>query len=258
MNLTAKQTKTAEKPKTLLPVDDPNFLTNREISWLEFNRRVLEEALNDQTPLLERLKFLSIFSTNLDEFFMIRVSGLKEQIAESISNPSPDGMSAAEQLREIRELVRPMVEQQANCLREEVLPQLAEHGIKISTYKELGSSDKKKLDDYFLKNIFPVLTPQAVDISHPFPYVSNLSLNLGLIVEPDKTVSHGKTRTSLQPKPFRADKIAAEYFTADSGQCRRNEFCIVGRTRCGKCTSSFPEYETGQMFFVSFDARCRR
>ncbi len=193
MNPIAQKTKIAqEKTENLLSVGDPRFLTNRELSWLEFNRRVLEEALDDQTPLLERLKFLSIFSTNLDEFFMIRVAGLKEQIAEGIHNPSADGMSAAEQLREIRELVRPMVDQQMICLHNEVLPQLADEGIKICSYKDLKAGEKTKLDEYFLKNVFPVLTPQAVDESHPFPYVSNLSLNLGLMVEPDRSLSHGK------------------------------------------------------------------
>ena len=195
MNPIAKKIESdREKPENLLAVDDPKFLTNRELSWLEFNRRVLEEALDESTPLLERLKFLAIFSTNLDEFFMIRVSGLKEQIAEGISNPSPDGMTAAQQLSGIHDLVRPMVEQQTLCLQKEILPRLAEAGIEISSYKKLKSDERKKLDDFFLKNVFPVLTPQAVDESHPFPYVSNLSLNLGLIVEPDKSFDHGKLK----------------------------------------------------------------
>lgn len=165
---------------------DEKLLFNRELSWLEFNRRVLDEALDSSAPLLERLKFLSIFSTNLDEFFMIRVAGLKEQIEEDVNELSPDGMTATEQLRQLRARLLPMLEQQMNCLNNEILPQLEELGVKICEYETLTKEQKKRIDAYFLKNIFPVLTPQAVDSSHPFPYVSNLSLNLGLFVEPTK------------------------------------------------------------------------
>ncbi len=248
MNPTAKQTKTAEKPKNLLSVDDPNFLTNREISWLEFNRRVLEEALNDQTPLLERLKFLSIFSTNLDEFFMIRVSGLKEQIAEGINYPSSDGMSAAEQLREIRELVQPMVNQQIKCLHEEVLPQLAENGIKIFAYKELGGGDKKKLDDYFLKNVFPVLTPQAVDISHPFPYVSNLSLNLGLIVEPDRNFNHGKLEYLYHQSRFVRIKLPPNISRLIPVNNEETNFALLGELAAANVRHLFPNMKPNKCY----------
>jgi polyphosphate kinase len=165
-------------PESLL--HDRRFLFNRELSWLEFNRRVLQEALNDANPILERLKFLSIFSTNLDEFFMIRVSGLKEQMAENVAELSPDGMTVAEQLKEIRDRLRPMLAEQMMCLQEDVLPRLAAEGITIWSYDSLNEIERKTLDEYFLNYVFPVLTPQAVDASHPFPYVSNLSLNLGL------------------------------------------------------------------------------
>ena len=110
----------------MLSVENPKYLFNRELSWIEFNKRVLEQALNEKTPLLERLKFLSIFSTNLDEFFMIRVSGLKEQISEGIFELSPDGLSAAEQLSEIYKLLSPLISEQMRCLHTEILPQLAE------------------------------------------------------------------------------------------------------------------------------------
>lgn len=186
-------------PESLL--HDRRFLFNRELSWLEFNRRVLEEALDKNNYLLERLKFLSIFSTNLDEFFMIRISGLKEQIAENVIELSPDGLNAGEQLREIRENLRPMLEEQMRCLNDEILPQLAENGITIFRYELLSDDEKQRLNEYFLKNIFPILTPQAVDGSHPFPYISNLSLNLGLMVEPDKNLSEGRLkRLFTQPR----------------------------------------------------------
>ncbi len=181
-----------EKNQIIMSVDNPRYLFNRELSWLAFNMRVLEESLDEKNPLLERLKFLSIFSNNLDEFFMIRVSGLKEQVSEGIFKLSPDGLSAAEQLGEIRKRLSPMLAEQMSCLHDEILPRLAEKGVEICSYKTLKIAERKIADDYFLKNVFAVLTPQAVDISHPFPYISNLSLNLGLMVEPEKNSHSGK------------------------------------------------------------------
>ncbi len=160
------------------------LLFNRELSWLEFNRRVLDEALDKSHPLLERLKFLSIFSTNLDEFFMIRVSGLKEELEEEVAEPSPDGMTPAEQLREISARLRPMLDVQMRCLKEEILPGLERLGVRITSYKDLNKQERQAADAYFMEKVFPILTPQAVDPGHPFPYVSNLSLNLCLMVEP--------------------------------------------------------------------------
>ncbi len=165
-------------------VNQKQLLFNREMSWLEFNRRVLDEALDATQPLLERLKFLSIFATNLDEFFMIRVSGLKEELEEGVTELSPDGMTPAEQLNEISVRLRPLLEAQAVCLQDEVLPQLAAHDIHIISYGDLKRRERETADKYFMEKVFPILTPQAVDPGHPFPYVSNLSLNLGVMVEP--------------------------------------------------------------------------
>lgn len=159
-------------------------LLNRELSLLEFFRHVLEEGLDDRNPLLERLRFLTIFSSIVDEFFMIRVSGLKEEVEEGWVQPSPDGMTAAEQLREIRHRLRPMIAEQMRCLNEEILPELAQRGIVITPYADLSPQERCKVDDYFEQCVFPVLTPMAVDPAHPFPYISGLSLNLGLMVEP--------------------------------------------------------------------------
>ena len=184
----AKTTKEKiELPESLLY--HKNLLFNRELSWLEFNRRVLEEALDQEQPLLERLKFLSIFSANLDEFFMIRVSGLKDQLEDDTVELSPDGMTPTEQLKEIRERLLPMLDRQMSCLCEDVLPKLEAEGIVIKPYKSLTDEEKHELTIYFMQNVFPVLTPQAVDPSHKFPYISNLSLNLGLIIEPDEPSS---------------------------------------------------------------------
>lgn len=160
-----------------------HLLLNRELSWLEFNRRVLEEAQDARHPLLEKLKFLSIFSTNLDEFFMVRVSGLQEAM-EAGAEASPDGMKPAEQLKEIGKRLRPLLGLQTRCLETEILPALADEGIVIKPFRELNKREKRVANDYFLERVFPILTPQAVDPGHPFPYISNLSLNLGVMVGP--------------------------------------------------------------------------
>ena len=181
---TAETAARLELPASLL--HDRRFLFNRELSWLEFNRRVLQEAADDKHPLLERLKFLAIFSTNLDEFFMIRVSGLKEQFEDRQSESlSPDGMTPPEQLRQIGEKLRPLLDEQMRLLQDDVLPKLDAAGIHVCSYRKLSADEKKRADNYFVENVFPVLTPQAVDASHPFPYISNLSLNLGVVLEPE-------------------------------------------------------------------------
>lgn len=161
------------------------LLFNREASWLEFNRRVLEEALDKSQPLLERVKFMSIFSTNLDEFFMIRVSGLKEQVDEGVTDLSLDGLTPAAQLKLINERLRPMLAEQVRYFKEELLSELSSQNIVISPYRALSDRERRMLNAYFMENVFPVLTPQAVDPSHPFPYISNLSLNLGVMIEPN-------------------------------------------------------------------------
>ncbi len=164
-----------------LPASELFF--NREASLLEFHRRVLEEALDRTNPPLERLKFLSIFSSNIDEFFMIRVSGLKEEFEEEVDQLSLDGMTPGEQLQMIRERVIPMVAEQQRCLTQEILPQLKSEGIAVVSYSSLSAAEKKALDTYYEEKVFPILTPLAVDPTHPFPYISPLSLNLGLVVQ---------------------------------------------------------------------------
>lgn len=182
-----KDQNSGQHPVTLPPTLflSRKLLFNREASWLEFNCRVLEEALDQSQPLLERVKFMSIFSANLDEFFMIRVSGLKEQIDEGVTDLSLDGLTPAAQLKLINERLRPMLVQQVACFKNDLLPSLASHGIVITPYRALSDRERRALSIYFMENVFPVLTPQAVDPSHPFPYISNLSLNLGVMIEPN-------------------------------------------------------------------------
>src|SRR6185436_20717649 len=156
---------------------------NRDLSQLEFFKRVLEEAADDSLPVLERLKFLAVFNSNLDEFFMVRVSGLKEMLEIKDIGPMPGELTPLEQLKVIRERVLPMVEEQVRCLRDSVLPELMKQGIEIVKYGSLSDLEQRMLHQYFMKNIFGVLTPLAVDPAHPFPHIANLSLNIGLTVE---------------------------------------------------------------------------
>jgi polyphosphate kinase len=163
-------------------LSDPDLYLNRELSWLEFNRRVLAQATDSKVPLLERLRFLSIFSDNLDEFFMIRVSGLKRQVAAGVSRRTPDGRTPAEQLHDIAARLSPMVTSAQDCLHDQVLPLLARNGVSVRPIAELSDAERRWLDDYYEREVFPVLTPLAVDPGHPFPYISNLSLSLAVML----------------------------------------------------------------------------
>jgi polyphosphate kinase len=170
---------------------DPNYYISREVSWLEFNRRVLHEALDERTPLLEALKFLSIFSANLDEYFMVRVAAIKQQIEAQVNPRSPDGLTPAEQLQAISTTLRPMVIQQHHTFAHRLRSQMAQKGIRLLNYSNLTQAQRHYLQHYFDEQIFPVLTPLAVDPGHPFPYISNLSLNLAVVVEdPQTQITH--------------------------------------------------------------------
>ncbi|MEP6673375.1 MAG: polyphosphate kinase 1 [Chthoniobacter sp.] len=159
-----------------------HFLS-RELSWLAFNQRVLDEALNPANPLLERVKFFTITSSNLDEFFEVRVAGLKQQVESDIVERSVDGKTASETLRAIRKKVRQMIEQQYRCWREELLPALSKNGIHILDYEHLSDSDRNWVEQYYRANVRPVLTPLGIDPSHPFPQLLNKSLNIVVQVE---------------------------------------------------------------------------
>ena len=162
--------------------DDPSLYINREVSWLQFNWRVLEEAIDGRHPLLERVKFLAIFANNLDEFFMIRVSGLLRQIAGGVLEAPPDGMTPSEQLTAIHQTLTVQLEQLAACWRDDILPQLRDADIHIHAYSDLQPAQRALLRQYFEREIFPALTPLAFDPAHPFPHISNLSFNLAVVV----------------------------------------------------------------------------
>ena len=155
---------------------------NRELSWLQFNARVLAQALDPSTPLLERLRFLIIFHTNLDEFFMIRVSGIKQQIAAGVDSLSIDGLTPKQQLARVWQEVTPSVDAAQRCLTGEVLPALAQHGIEIVPLASLPTRERRWADEFYEREVYPILTPLAVGSTHPFPFISNLSLNLALMV----------------------------------------------------------------------------
>jgi polyphosphate kinase len=165
-------------------LDDPSLYINRELSWLEFNRRVLEEAQDASVPLLERLKFLAIFESNLDEFFMVRVGGLEQKVHSGIAYGSgADRMPVKEQLERIGQIVRDMTDQTYHCFMEDVLPALEREGIVLLAPKDLTEMHRKHLAELFRREIFPVLTPLAVDPGHPFPHLLNKSLNLAVILQ---------------------------------------------------------------------------
>ncbi|MEN3314359.1 MAG: polyphosphate kinase [Acidimicrobiaceae bacterium] len=172
---------------------------NRDLSWLDFAARVLTLAEDDHQPLLERAKFLAIFSDGLDEFFQVRVAGLKEQVAAGLGATGPDGMSPTEQLRAIRERVHGLFARQGRVFLDGVAPALGEAGIVLSDWESLDDDDREFLVKAFHERIFPVLTPLAVDPGHPFPYISNMSLNLAVTVQDAKTGEHRFARVKVPP-----------------------------------------------------------
>ena len=160
---------------------------NRELSWLEFNDRVLQIAEDPDTPLLERLKFCAIWSTNLDEFFMVRVAGLQDVVEAGIDAPGKDGLNAAETIERIHGVVGSQQGRVCRCLHRALMPELAEHGIRVVALDEVPAKSRKDLEDRFQRQIFPVLTPLAVGLGRPFPYISNLSLSLAVRVRDPET-----------------------------------------------------------------------
>jgi polyphosphate kinase len=173
---------TTEPAATPADLEDPALYYNRELSWMQFNARVLELAEDPAVPLLERVKFCAIYSSNLDEFVMVRVAGLQDQIDAGIEKPLQDGRTPRETLDALRRVIREQTTRQSRLLEHELRPALAEHGIRIVRYADVARADRRELDERFRRQIFPVLTPLAVGLGRPFPYISNLSLSLGVIV----------------------------------------------------------------------------
>ena len=173
-----------------LPLDHPSLYLNREISLLAFQTRVLEEAQDEQNPLLERVKFLSIVGSNLDEFFMVRVAGLKGQLESGALESGPDGMTPGEELIAIREHVAALYKAGQDCLRSQLLPSLKKEGIHVLDYAQLSEAQTEMANRYFAETVFPTLTPLAFDPGRPFPHISNLSLNLAVLIRDSQGVEH--------------------------------------------------------------------
>ena len=202
-----------------LPADDPSCYINRELSWIRFNRHVLDEARDESHPLLERVKFLAIFANNLDEYFMIRVSGLQRQMARGVMKSPPDGMTPSQQLDAIRKMLLPELETQYVTWHNEILPQLDQSGIHIHLYSDLSDDQKAVMQTFFESEVFPVLTPLAFDSSHPFPFISNLSLNLAIVIRDPaqkEYFARVKVPTNLFPRLVRIPGTETNGRTAET------------------------------------------
>ena len=195
--------------KSLKKYFKQEYFLNRDLSWLEFNRRVLEEATNPDSPLLERIKFISIFFTNLDEFYMIRVAGLKERIRSRVFEPSIDGLTPAQELAKIEEGVKLQLNEILSYWSEVILPELEANNILIKKLEELEEDEREALRQYFQKEIYPVLIPLAFDPGRPFPYISNLSLSFAILVVNGKGERHfARVKIpNILPRLIRIDKI---------------------------------------------------
>lgn len=198
----------AASSKEKLKISWSDYFNNYELSWLQFNWRVFEEARNSLNPLLERVKFIGIMCRNLDEFFQKRVGGLKRQVLSGVNEPSIDGRTPKEQLTEIRQEVEKMITEYRSCFFDDLVPALEQEGLKFKAYTELSSKQKSVVDEYFEKQLYPILTPLIVDQSHPFPLISNKSLNFA--VELYDPVTEEKLFARIKIPPNRPRWLLAE------------------------------------------------
>ena len=217
-------------------LDDYNNYFNRELSLIEFQRRVLIEAEGKQHPLLERLKFICILSSNLDEFFMIRVAGLKQQIEAGFNDLSYDGQTPQQQLKKIRKELIPIYKQQEELLNNDILPQLRKENIHLLRYAELKNSEKKQFTDYFHDNILPILTPLIIDSAHPFPKLVERSLNIAFIIrDKENTVESQQlaflTIPNQLPRLHKMDRTSGDYFVLIESIIKENaKYLFPGRS----------------------------
>ncbi len=234
-------------------LQDASLFVNRELSWLQFNSRVQDEADDPRNPLLERVKFLAISSTNLDEFFAVRVAGIREQQMSGIASFNPDQMTTSEQLVSIRRQAYEMSQNQRRQWREEILPLLKAEGISVEPYDELSKSEQRHLRKYFLAQVYPVLTPQAVDAGHPFPHISSLSLNMLIVIE-DKRGEH-VARMKIPPVVPRYIPIPGSG-KSDDGLQREHRFVLLEEVIQANLETLFPgkKVTAAYMFRITRDA----
>jgi len=241
-------------------LNHPTYYINRELSWLEFNRRVLAEALDETNPLLERVKFLSIFSSNLDEFFMIRVSGLRRQLAAGALKAPADGLTPAQQLAQMREQLLPMLNSVTDCWKTDLCPKLSKEGIRLVPYKELKKKQRKALRNLFQRDVFPILTPLAFDPGHPFPHISNLSINLAVIInDPSCGTRFARIKVPhLLPRLLKvpSEEDAESYEGLGLGELSSTEFVWLEEVVAANLDLLFPGFEIvgSYMFRVTRNA----
>ncbi len=233
----------------------PENFFNRDLSWLEFNKRVLEEALNPDLPLLDQVKFVSIFFSNLDEFYMIRVAGIKEQIRARVIDTSIDGLSPIEQLKIVEAKVKPMVKQISNHWQNVIIPKLRENKVCICEFSQLTKEEREALNEYFLKEIYPILTPLAFDPGRPFPYISNLSLSFAVRIKKpngDKNFARIKVPSNI-PRLLRVDQIIKIKSKGSNGQLTK--FVWIGDLIKANMQHLFPgiEIEEAYRFRITRD-----
>jgi len=249
----APDTKAEQPIKIIEPefdLESPEFYLNRELTWLEFNRRVLHEAQDEATPLLERFKFVGIISSNLDEFFMKRIGGLKQQVGAGVTDLTVDGRMPAQQIEESYRMVKE-IEAQKDKLVPQLIESLAGHDIYITTYDTLDDKDKKNLRDYYFENIYPLVTPQAVDSTHPFPFISNLSLNLLV------TLRHSGDDEELRARVKVPTGLGIPRFLQVPGS---NTFVPLENVMSNNLDLLFPkmEIEACELFYVTRNANTAR
>jgi polyphosphate kinase len=208
----------AKKAIESIDLTDSEWYLSRELSWLEFNRRVLDEALDERTPLLERLKFLAIFTSNLDEYFMVRVAAIKQQIEAGVTKRTADGRIPSEQLRDIGQRLRPMVVQMHRHFQAELRPKMLDNGIYLLDYTDLTAAQRAYIDEYFEEQVFPVLTPLAVDSGHPFPYISSLSLSLAVEIQGHSSAEPNFARVKVPKVLPRFVELPCELLPDDHGK----------------------------------------
>ena len=227
--------------------DQPDNFTNRELSWLEFNQRILGEARDRKNPLFERMKFLSITASNLDEFFMVRIASLKDMVNAGYQKKDIAGMTAQEQLRALNEKMQAFCEKQYTTYNRALLPKLSEEGLEIISFSELSEKEMDFLEEYFHKNIYPVLTPMAIDSSRPFPLIQNKTLNIAALIKSRNKDKKEKKEwlklyipaRSSSPERWTKEKMQSHFI----GKCNRTLFrCPVPQSR-DYLFSALPYYE---------------